>query len=286
MILNPSFENSLSKWFVPNSSIYNIKIYHDAIEGENSLKISTNSTEKGWLFVRSEEVKVNPQEMYMLQVYMKYHNMNGSHIKVEAFDPDTKTWKAIFFLTLSHFSSRGWTQYIGYFKVPENSTVIRIVLAAGWVFNPLYKIGYVEFDNVVLLPLSEVFPSNNMSTQLSYEKISPTLWKVSLNISQPSMLAFAESYDPLWVCYVNGQKIHSIPLYGVINGFYINQTGHLEITIEYEPQRWFNLGCIISLTTLLACLTYLTITHIKQKRKHYQKRISPSNSSTQTKQTK
>jgi len=97
------------------------------------------------------------------------------------------------------------------------------------------------------------------------------------------MLSFAESYDPLWVCYVNGEKIHSIPLYGVINGFYINQTGYLEITIEYEPQRWFNLGCIISLTTLLAYLTTLTITHIKQKRKHYQKRISPLNNPIQNK---
>ena len=86
------------------------------------------------------------------------------------------------------------------------------------------------------------------------------------------MLVFTEAYDPLWVAYVNGEKINSIPLYGVINGFWINQTGQLTITIEYEPQRWFNLGCIISLTTLLACTTYLIITHIKQKRRQYKQK--------------
>jgi len=79
------------------------------------------------------------------------------------------------------------------------------------------------------------------------------------------MLSFAESYDPLWICYVNDQKINSIPLYGVINGFYINQTGLLEITIEYEPQKWFYIGSIISLTTLTACTAHLTLTHPKTK---------------------
>ena len=108
-----------------------------------------------------------------------------------------------------------------------------------------------------------------VSDYVPHKRINSCLWKAEINATQPFLLIFAESYDSGWVCYVNGQKIHSIPLYGVINGFYINQTGHLEITIEYEPQRWFNLGCIISLTTLLACLTTLTITHIKQKQ--YQK---------------
>ena len=132
--------------------------------------------------------------------------------------------------------------------------------------------------------LEDIFkPKENPAEIISYQKIDPTKYTVKVNASKPFMLSFAESYDPLWVAYVNGEKIHSIPLYGVINGFYINQTGYLEITIEYEPQRWFNLGCIISLTTLLACTTTLTITHIKQKHKQYQKRISPLNNPIQNK---
>jgi len=58
------------------------------------------------------------------------------------------------------------------------------------------------------------------------------------------MLSFAEAYDPLWEArvYKDGRKIEtvkSIPLYSVINGFWINETGNLEIIIRYTPQDWF-----------------------------------------------
>ncbi|RLI80944.1 hypothetical protein DRP07_08320 [Archaeoglobales archaeon] len=58
------------------------------------------------------------------------------------------------------------------------------------------------------------------------------------------MLSFAEAYDPLWEArvYKDGRKIEtvkSIPLYSVINGFWINETGNLEIIIRYKPQDWF-----------------------------------------------
>jgi hypothetical protein len=120
-------------------------------------------------------------------------------------------------------------------------------------------------------------PSDVTVTELSSMRISPTLWKVSANTTEPFVLAFLEAYDPLWHAYINGEKIRSIPLYNVINSFWINQTGQLEITIEYEPQRWFYIGCAISLTTFLACTGYLTYTctknkniphKIKQKLKH------------------
>jgi len=51
----------------------------------------------------------------------------------------------------------------------------------------------------------------------------------------------------------------------VINGFWINQTGLLEISIEYEPQKWFYMGSIISVSTLIACITYLIYDWIKKK---------------------
>lgn len=56
------------------------------------------------------------------------------------------------------------------------------------------------------------------------------------------LTAFAESYDPLWYARVDkidgvavqSEPIHPVPLYSVINGFYVNRTGNLDITIEYE----------------------------------------------------
>jgi hypothetical protein len=95
---------------------------------------------------------------------------------------------------------------------------------------------------------------------LSYQKIDPTLWKVKVNATQPFMLSFAESYDPLWVARVKDGKTkeyQSIPLYGVINGFWINKTGEYEIEIRYKPQEWFYIGLAISATTFIACIGYI-----------------------------
>ncbi|MBE0447826.1 MAG: cell division protein SepF [Actinobacteria bacterium] len=263
IVVNPSFENGINFWSVPKPTTYEVVIGTDAIDGEKSLRISTNATERGWLFITSSEIEVTPQETYMLQAYMKYLNMNGPHIKVQGFNTSKNKWDDIFFLTTSHFGSSEWKQYIGYLDVPENIDKIRIVLAAGWVHNSSEGAGVVEFDDVSLLSLSELFFSNKPFENAIYEKISPVLWKVKMNLSQPSMLVFTESYDSLWVCYVNGEKISSVPLYGVINGFWINQTGSLNIVIEYEPQKWFNIGCVISITTFLACVAYLTFTYPK-----------------------
>ncbi len=93
-------------------------------------------------------------------------------------------------------------------------------------------------------------------------RISPTLWKVQINATKPFMLSFAESYDPLWEArvYKNGklvEKVKPVPLYGVINGFWINETGNLTIILRYTPQDWFELGLKISGSTFLLCILYI-----------------------------
>ena len=140
----------------------------------------------------------------------------------------------------------------------------------------------------------QIYELNLNITAIEWQRISPTKYHIRINnttISQNGFfIVFLETYDTLWKAYItkNGRTTeipenNHIKVFNYANAWYINQTGYLEITIEYEPQRWFNLGCIISLTTLLACTTTLTITHIKQKHKQYQKRISPLNNPIQNK---
>jgi hypothetical protein len=263
ILTNPSFENETLGWSVPKSSDYWVATSGDSTDGKSSLQITANSARRGWLFIKSSEIDVTPQETYLLQASMKYTNMDGPHIKVEGYDVGQNKWRDIFFLTASHFGDSEWTQYTGYMDVPKNISKVRIVLAAGWISDPADEASFAEFDNASLLCLSELFPSEESSESTTYEEMSPTLWKVGLNVSQPSMLVFTESYDPKWFATANGKSIPSIPLYGVINGFWINQTGLLEVTIEYEPQRWFFYGSAISVTTFLACLVYITYNYSK-----------------------
>ena len=53
------------------------------------------------------------------------------------------------------------------------------------------------------------------------------------------------------------EKVRTISIYGVINGFWINETGNLTIVIRHVPQDWFELGLKISATTFALCVFYL-----------------------------
>ena len=71
------------------------------------------------------------------------------------------------------------------------------------------------------------------------------------------MLSFAETYHRLWVANVNGKEYTSVPLNSIGNGFWIEDTGELEVTIEFKPQRWFYTGAIISGIAVAGALLFL-----------------------------
>jgi hypothetical protein len=118
--------------------------------------------------------------------------------------------------------------------------------------------------------LQDLFvPKESPATMASYKKINPTKYELQIsNASRPYMLAFAESYDPQWTAHTitsdnnngdgnNNFKTRSVPLYSIVNGFFINKTGDYTLTIEYQPQEWFveaGKVSLIGLVTLIAIL--------------------------------
>jgi hypothetical protein len=166
-------------------------------------------------------------------------------------------------------------------------------------------------------PIEDVFDSNadtNSNSDIGshpayiekYEKIDPTRYEVDIrNATRPYIMSFAESYDPLWVAYVddstsnpNGNdklninknnnssskieeenntfKIRSVPLFSTVNGFYINRTGNYSLVIEYEPQKWFLQAGIVSVAALILSITVLVIQERKLKWPIYSHSINSS----------
>ncbi len=123
--------------------------------------------------------------------------------------------------------------------------------------------GEAEIDSIIVYStsgdetLEDVFSSEQASANISWEEVDSTKYVAHVEAQAPFMLAFAEAYDSLWVAKVNGVEYKSMPLYSVINGFWIDNTGELDITIEYKPQRWFYYGAAISITTFLVVLAYM-----------------------------
>jgi hypothetical protein len=112
--------------------------------------------------------------------------------------------------------------------------------------------------------ISTRLPKFQIITKLILQSI---LSKIN-NATRPYVLAFAESFYPLWQAYLDTEsdsnkvkvgvrseddfKTNSIPLYGLTNVFYISKSGDYNLIIEYQPQKWVMQGAIISTMSLIA----------------------------------
>jgi hypothetical protein len=104
----------------------------------------------------------------------------------------------------------------------------------------------------------------------NYEKINPTMYKVQTGSDKPYILAFGESYNPSWdaTVYKDGRRqeiIHSNPLHG-INSFWINQTGNVEVLIEYKDQGLLSIALAISGLTYIFLFFYLFFNWVRNKK--------------------
>jgi hypothetical protein len=117
---------------------------------------------------------------------------------------------------------------------------------------------FVIYTNPVLTAPGAV--SSSSSAQLTYLRVNPTLWKLSVNSTSPFTLYLAQIFDPGWEANVYKddrmtEREQSFASYGGANGFNISTTGeNLSIEIYYQPQFWFEVGSVSSLTSFVVCL--------------------------------
>jgi archaellin len=155
-----------------------------------------------------------------------------------------------------------------------------VKLPAGNTGLNIHSNGETELDKVVIY--SESFENETLDklftqketyySKLDYNKINPTQYQVQVNTTKPFLLEFAEPYHPLWRTFLNGKEYEPIQLYSesakklqgnvatnypAINGFIIDQTGRLDLTIKYKPLNWFWLGATVSILIFAISLAYL-----------------------------
>ena len=77
------------------------------------------------------------------------------------------------------------------------------------------------------------------NTILSTRRLGHTHYLIKVNSTDSFMLVFRESYDPGWEAIIRTENgieynVNSIPVYGCLNGFVINNTGEIIIEIIYK----------------------------------------------------
>jgi hypothetical protein len=104
--------------------------------------------------------------------------------------------------------------------------------------------------------LTDTAEFQTAANSISGKEINPTMWTARVSSNKPFLLIFAEGYDPQWeaTIYKYGHEVGTakpIPLYSAINGFQINDTGDLEIVIQYRPQLlYFSIALILAIAFL------------------------------------
>jgi len=93
----------------------------------------------------------------------------------------------------------------------------------------------------------------------SWQEASPTSYIAKAKSNSEFLLVFLESYDTHWKAFVNGIPISEndhIELNDFANGWFVNATGNITITVEYETQNLLTASVVVS-TILPALLVML-----------------------------
>lgn len=145
-----------------------------------------------------------------------------------------------------------------------------VILEAGSLPIQIQTSKDVAIDAVILHTNSQVMTPESLfdvptsTPEIAYELLDPTRYRVRLRTESPVVLALAETYDPLWVASMPGFQTASIPLYGVINGFIIDQPGTYDLILQFEPQQFARLGSLLTALAVVAVVPFLLISRRKE----------------------
>jgi hypothetical protein len=108
----------------------------------------------------------------------------------------------------------------------------------------------------------KILPKN--ATTIKDLHITPTFMKLNVNASNAFEIVLPAVYSEGWRAFLIENEIkYPLPRsvrFGtreIANSWYVNKIGNLIITIEYEPQKWFYYGLVVSLLTFTGCVLYL-----------------------------
>jgi hypothetical protein len=132
--------------------------------------------------------------------------------------------------------------------------------------------GEVNIDKIVLYSDShqnETIPillaHEPTSRVLNSDKIDLTKYTLSVDSTEPFVLKLSRPYNPLWRAFAADSEYKPVQLDDGTNGFIIDQTGRLDVRVEYKAQSWFFWGLVVSVLSFLLALSYLMIRYRNKK---------------------
>ena len=131
------------------------------------------------------------------------------------------------------------------------------------------------------------------SPTVSFQQINPTRYRVHVeNATSPFFLVFSESFHSDWAAFIEKDPVRSPRWYepsallsfltdadkrteitkhyqvnGYANSWYVECAGTFDIVLEFTPQRLYELGIVLSATTVIACLIVIMAVQLSRRSK-------------------
>lgn len=285
-----SFEGDVKKEDVIDASVslpgkpdYIARRNKDAYAGNYSLELKTANHTVGY----RKKIPINSSICGKMFISFKYKNVNGNAPKFAIVERGATSKSKPFHLE----DKETWIDFSKPFDIDCNAKSFDLYFysenlnqkESSNLFDDihLYKVLY-EPNVIGQAKLSEVHDSVPV---VNFSKESDTKYLVKIkDVSNVFTLAFLESFNKNWLLLNQRREVgEHFEINGYANGWYVDPvqlckndntacaknadgTYDMEMTIEFFPQRWFYLGLLISGTTLLSCLGYLTYDFSKRNK--------------------
>ncbi len=133
-----------------------------------------------------------------------------------------------------------------------NCSVVKLLNCSDPVFG---KIAVFEVSNP-----KDHFWSERPGFKINYKNINPSKYEVVVeNAIKGDRVVFAEGYDNNWEASNKemGYYFKSVRYNKYFNSFILPKDGSYKIEIYFGPQKWVNIGLVVSVVTLFSVVTFL-----------------------------
>lgn len=228
----------------------------DATDGSQSLEINVKKKELRLY----QQIPIDSDNYYL--VSFDYKNMVGEKLH---FLIDQEFGGVSHSQDLPFRSS--WSSQALLFKPKGNSSFFDIYLSLPAGANGSKTL----IDNIkaqkVNTPINgyyyaEVFENKENNANVTFEKIDPTEYKVSIQAKLPFFLIFNEEYDKDWKAIVDGEIVTKhFKINGYANGYFIDKTGNFQIILKHGAQYIMNYSLYVSILSffIIALILLLLI---------------------------
>jgi hypothetical protein len=127
------------------------------------------------------------------------------------------------------------------------------------------RISNIWLDDIVVEKQQD-YSIHEPRINYSYIKQNPSTYKVRMSANSPTAVILLTGFSPDWKAYEGDiswfetfirEPIHEKNHFlanGYANGWYIDKPGTRTITLFFEPQKYFNVGVLVLITTLVTSL--------------------------------